>query len=672
MRKLSIGLIVLIITIIVIVVVLKHGSPAEPNIKPEVLNISTSQATVAWLTKGKYKGNISYMPASSEVSSMSATESFGGSTQHEVILAGLRPSTRYTYWLDDSQTHFQFQTQPATNDPFSFLIVWGDISNRIVSLMREEAGEFIISLTSAAGRGSDWFSDVRPCVPVYDLSGIDSPFLRAIGDEHQSGPNNLWRLDWGGLRLIFVGKGAEPEKIAEMLNAPSAHTIGIITSLEVVGVSFGEAKLHSILVGHNKQQPTRPAAFVAVIGAGEKSTEVDGVQYFGVDTAKQTGAVRVDVDVESVRAVFVDENREVALKQPPLKQKRTCEECRRLADKGAYEESVKAYIEFIETHKGDFQIDDAYFAIADILDSKLFEFRKALDWYRRLIAEYPDGTFTPLANQRIKYISAYSDYDFEPLMSFERIKAIEFARKKEQTGERSKILNKVKSLVGKYPDSNLAPVMQHWLANQYRLSEPDKAVEEYMTLRKNYRSHSEAQEVMVEIGETYYDAGRYKEAIKAYNEALVELPAFADIIKSQIARSERNLRRDKIAYACWWIAAIVFGTAFIRKPRRISARSIVCACAAFVIVGAASSFYGWLIHEQFNSAREMVLIVSSFSAIAGLSTLISMKFSRRANIDSTSVFSAIVGSLAGIVFFLAGIYLAIYHIYIHYLIVVKL
>jgi hypothetical protein len=246
MRKLSIGLILLIITVIAIVVVLKHGSSTALIVKPEVLNISTSQTTIAWLSKAKYKGQISYMPAGSEGSPLSATEAFGASDQHEVVLTGLRPSTRYTYWVGDSPMRFQFQTQPATNAPFSFLIVWGDISNRIVSLMREEAGEFIISLTSAAGQGSDWFSDVRPCVPVYDLSGVDSPFLRAMESKPQANSGSLWKLDWGGLRLIFVGGGAEPEKIAEMLNAPSAHTIGIITSLEVVGVSFGEAKLHSI------------------------------------------------------------------------------------------------------------------------------------------------------------------------------------------------------------------------------------------------------------------------------------------------------------------------------------------------------------------------------------------------------------------------------------------
>jgi tetratricopeptide (TPR) repeat protein len=671
MLKRIIWLTVSVIVIIAIVIVLKSRKSAESNIKPEVLNISASQAMIAWPSKAKYKGSVSYLPSSSEMSPLSATETFGASDQHEVILTGLRPSTRYTYWVGDSQSRFQFQTQPAPNNPFSFLIVWGDVSGRIVSLLRSEAGEFIISLTAAAAQGRDVFSDVRPYVPIYNLSGTDSPFLIAIGTKQQGDMGNVWKLDWGGLRLVFVGKAEDVEKIDEMLNAPAAHTIGIIASPEVVGASFGEAKLHSILVNHNKKQPARPAAFVAIVGADSKEIEIDGVRYFGIGGGSQSGAVRVDVDVESARAVFVDENREVALKQPPLKQKRTCEECRRLADKGAYEESVKAYKEFIETHKGNFQIDDAYFAIADIYDSRLFEFQKALDWYGRLITEYPDGTFTSLANQRIKYISEYADYDYKPLAKFERIKAVEYARKKDQPQERDKIFGEVQSLIKAYPDSNLAPVMQHWLANQYRLTEPDKAVEAYMTLRRNYHGHSEAQEAMVEIGETYYDAGRYKEAITAYNEALGELPAMADTIKAQIIRSERNIRRDDVAYACWVLVAIIGGTAVLRKPRSFDVYRISWSVAAFVVMFGLLSFGAWLIHEQFNSAREMVMIVVSLSAVTALSSLISMKFAFKANADPKGI-SAVAGSFAGIIFFLAGMYLAIYYIYVHYLIVIKL
>ena len=672
MRKLYFWLIILLIALVGIAVVLKRNNSAAFNVKPEVFNITTSQATIAWLSQERYKGTVYYISAGSEAPPLSAAETFGGSDRHEVVLTGLRSSTRYTYWIGSSKTRFQFQTQPAANNPFSFLAVWGDVYDRIVPLMRSESGEFIISLTPATDRKRDWFSDVRPYVPIYDLSGIDSPFLADSANKNQSVSNNLWKLDWGGLRLIFIDRGAKPEKIAEMLDVPSAHTIGIITSLEFAGASFTDAKLNSILIDHNKQQPAHPAAFVMVIGGGEKNLEVDGVRYFSVNTAKQNGALRVDVDTESVRAVFLDENREVALKQPPLKQKRTCEECRRLADKGAYEESVKAYKEFIETHKGGFQIDDAYFAIADIYDSKLFEFENALTWYRRLADEYPDGTLTPLANQRIKYISAYSDYDYKPLSGFERIKAVEYARKKDQPQQREKIFEDVKTLIKTYPDSNVAPVMQHWLANQYQLSDPNKAVEAYMALRKNYLNHPEAQEVMVEIGETYYDAGRYDEAINAYKQALVELPAMADTIKAQIGRSERNIRRVKIAYACWGIVVIIGSVAVLRKPRRIDTRNILWSAAAFMVLFALLSFGAWLIHEQFNSVKEMALIVFFFSVAGGLSALVSLKFTVGADSQSQNILSVIKGVLAGTVFYLAGIFLAIYYIYVHYLIVIKL
>ncbi|MDD5135295.1 MAG: tetratricopeptide repeat protein, partial [Phycisphaerae bacterium] len=555
MRKL--WLIILIIAAVGVFVILKsRRSTTGPDVTPEILNITSSQATVAWLSEKEYKGRVFYQPAGGKIAPLSATEVFGASKLHEIVLTGLHPASRYSYWLENSESRFQFQTQPAANDPFSFLIVWGNVSDRIISLTMSESAEFIISLAGQSKQNAEEFSSVRAYVPIYNLDGADSPFLRATAGKTQNNGDDLWKLDWGGLRLIFINRLNDTAKLSDMLDTPAAHTIGIIiNSPEIIGElepeKISETALHSILLAHNKQHPTKPAAFAAVNGKGIQDAEIDGIRYFGIDTANKSGAVRIDRDVESARAVFVDEEgKEIALKQPPLKQKRTCEECRRLADKGAYEQSIKAYLGFIETNKGSFQIDDAYFAIADIYDGKLFDFEKALLWYNRLVKEYPDSTFVPLANQRIKYIAAYCDYEYKPLVSFERIKVIEYARKKDIPEEENKIFGQIESLINEYPDSNIAPVMQHWLANQYRLRNPDKAVEAYMRLRKNYAGHSEAQEAMLEIGETYYDAARYKEAVVALNEAMSQLPALAETIKAQIARAERNLRRDKIAYVC--------------------------------------------------------------------------------------------------------------------------
>ena len=687
MRKIFLLAAVAAVVVIGTVIVIRHGGPTEPGIKPEVLSVSGSQVTIAWLSRELYKGRVLYKPAGSDGSPLSAEESFGASDQHEVVIAGLSPSTRYTYWIEGSETHFQFQTQPLPNTPFSFLTVWGDVSKRIVPLMMSEVGEFIVSLSNIPEEGTDRFSDVRPYVPIYGPLGIDSVFLRAIESERAVDRRGAWHLDWGGLRLIFVDEVAE---MAEMFETRRAHTFGIITTGEVLKAfkasqpidipSIQQAPLHSILTAHNKANPTRPAAFVGVVGREDETVEVDGVQYFGIDKQSNAdGAIRIDVDVESARAVFIDENREVALKKQPLSQKRTCEECRRLADKGAYEESVKAYKEFIATHKGHFQIDDAYFAIAGIFDEKLFRFAEALVWYRRLIDEYPDGTLGPLAKQRVKYLTAYSDYDYEPLVRFERIRKVEFARRKHRPEERNKLLAKVESIIGEYSDSKLAPVMQHWLAKQYGQGEPDKAVDAYRRLRKKYPGHPEAQEVLIEIGLTYYEAQRYDEAMEAYSEALRELPSLRETIEAQVARCKRNIRRTWVAWICWGVFGIFGALGILAKPAGIIAGKVMPSLAAFVVMGMLLSFGAWLIYEQFSSVREMLLIIMSFSAMAAVSSLISTsfteKFFSRASVNTEEprvILPVAAGCIIGMILFATGIYLAIYYINVHYLIVLRM
>ncbi|GAF94161.1 unnamed protein product, partial [marine sediment metagenome] len=209
-------------------------------------------------------------------------------------------------------------------------MVAGNISDRIVSLVTSDVPEYIISLTEA-NQQTDYFSQVRPYIPIYGPEGVDSPFLRAIWEEKVVDSARLWKLDWGGLRLIFA---YGTEKITTMLDAPAAHTVGVISAtIEIDKKAIKQTELHSILVAYNKRVPTKPVAFVAVVGEGENAVEIDGIQYFGIGVrgekaqGKYSVAARVDVDVESVRAVFLDDGREITLKGPPLKEKRTCAEC---------------------------------------------------------------------------------------------------------------------------------------------------------------------------------------------------------------------------------------------------------------------------------------------------------------------------------------------------------
>ena len=663
-------LLIVIIAVMVVFAVFQFHKSAIGDVRPEVLNVSRSQATITWLSETSYKGRVFYKPAGSNVKSLEAMDTFGPSSRHEVIITGLEPSARYTYWIDKSKSRFQFQTQPVPAGPFSFLMTAGNLGERIVSLVSSEVPEFIISL-SQTDQQTDSFSEVRPYIPIYGPGGIDSPFLRSIGGVVSAG---LWKLDWGGLRLIFAHGS---ENITTMLEAPAAHTLGVIGStVEIDKEAIKQTELHSILVAHNKQVPCRPVAFVAVVGERQGTIEVDGIQYFGIgagDKKIRDGdsiAIRIDVDVESVRAVFLDDGREVVLKSPPLKEKRTCAECRRLADKGAYEESVKAYKDFIESHKGHFQISDAYFAIASIYDEKLFKFAEALQWYNRLLDEYPIVTLVPLAKQRIKYLSTYSDYNYEPLAEFDRIRKIEFARKKHIAEERNKLLAQVESIIEKYPDSKLAPAMQYWLANQYRQGNTDKAVEAYRRLRDKYPHSTPAQEILIEIGETYYDAGRFHQAIEVYTKALIELPAHRETIKAQIARSVRNVRRDKIALICWGILAVITGVTILITPVGIDKSRIKWIIAAFLVLGVILLFGAWLIREQFTSTGEMFFLAIFFSASTGISSLISITFGKKIFVKADGFLPAVAESITGMIFLVAAMYLAIYYINMHYLIVI--
>ena len=671
MRKLYF-LLAVIIAGMVVFTVLQFRKSAAGDVRPEVLNVSTSQATIAWLSETPYKGKVFYKPAGSNIKPLGVVETFGPSGQHEVVITGLRVSTRYTYWIGNSKNRFQFQTQPGPTGPFSFLLTAGNIGERMVSLVSSEVPEFVISLTEA-NQQTDYFSQVRPYIPIYGPDGVDSPFLRATGERKAVDSVGLWKLDWGGLRLIFADGS---DKITTMLDAPAAHTLGVISStIEIDKEAIKQTELHSILVTHNKRMPARPVAFVAVVAKSEESVEIDGVQYFGIGAAgkKAQGAdgiaVRVDVDVESVRAVFLDDGREVVLKSPPLKEKRTCTECRRLADKGAYEDSVKAYKDFIASHQGHFQISDAYFAIASIYDEKLFKFTEALQWYSRLLDEYPKGTLGPLARQRIKYLSTYCDYNYEPLVQFDRIRKIEFARKKHIAEERNKLLVQVESIIKKYPLSKLAPAMQYWLANQYRQIDPDKAVRAYRRLRDEYPNSPQAQEILIEIGETYYNAGRFHQAIEIYTKALTELPDHEKMIKAQISRSVRNIRRDKIALICWGVLALIAGLAILVKPIGIDTSRIGWAIVAFVVLELLLLFGAWLVREQFTSAGEMLLITFFFSAAASISPLISITFGKKVFVKADGVLPAVIGNMTGMIFLVTAIYLTIYHVNVHYLIV---
>lgn len=233
-----------------------------------------------------------------------------------------------------------------------------------------------------------------------------------------------------------------------------------------------------------------------------------------------------------------------------------------------------------------------------------------------------------------------------------------------------KLLEDVEALGREYPTCRLAPVMQLWLANRYRQFSVDKAVAALRQLRQQFPDSAEAGDVSFEIGATYYQAGRYSEAIAALEQALEDSPHKKKVIEGQIARSYRNIRRDIIAGSCWVLLAILLVLAMVAKPFGFQTAGKGKLILTFLVLTAVFAFAGYLIHEQFDSFEKMLLFAFWFALNAGIAAWVSS--ATAAKFFDGVFWRCVVGSLLGLLFFSAGFYLIVYYLNVHYLVLVKL
>ena len=667
MRKLLLILLIIFMLAVFFFLIIKYKNPNQAEFNPEIIKISASEVTIAWLSERSYKGKIYYKATADAESPISVTEDIDKIKQHKIQISELTPATRYSYWIGSSERKYQFQTKQEFSEPFSFLLVWGDISGKILSLMMTEMPEFIISLTSNPDKSSDWFKEIRPFIQIYDRYGLNSRFLKAVGEKTNK---KNWTLDWGGLRLIFL---QEESDIKDLLESSNADLIGIMSTGNAADLdSLKLNKLQQEILSYNKINPQKRVEFVLNSGNKGQVFQVQGTHFFEINSQKfetgSSGSMRFDIDDESAKAVFLNNDKEVILTESIIAKKLTCDECRKLADIGAYEKSIKAYLEFIIQNEGSFQIDDAYFAIASIYDEKLFQFEDALLWYRKLIDKYPDGNLNPLAEQRIEYISAYSDYNFVPLTGFEKIRKADYFRNE---NKKTDLLEKLENIITEFPKSKIAPEIQFWVANQYSQIDPGKAIEEYLALREQYPESQNSKEIFLNIGKTLYSAGNFKEALVNYEIALTELPELAKTINAQISRCHRNIRRIKISYLCWIIIVLIVFISLLKKPFGSDEKSVKKALKIFVFLFIISLFGAWLIKEQFSSSNEMLVFVFGYSFLVSFSSFISNSLIHK-YFTGKQVLNFISGIVAGLILLLSSTYLLIYYLNIHYLIIFKL
>ena len=379
-------------------------------------------------------------------------------------------------------------------------------------------------------------------------------------------------------------------------------------------------------------------------------------------------------------AYYPSAEKELILRMPPEQSRRLCNECRRLADKAMFEESIKAYKDFIENNHEKFNTEDAYLSVAKIYDEKLYRYNEASEWYKNVKDKFSESTSALYAKQRLKYFRKNSDYDFVPLQKFERLKS-DFAQTKENSTRQQggikkfnsvqkKLVNEAEGILTQYSDCKISSGIMLWLANQYQQADYRKALGYYKTLTEKNKEFSRKNEILVKIGETYNYAGLYKEARSAFLEAVKENPEKSDTVKMKLKRVETSISRTIIRNFAWVLALVLLLLCLIIRPYGIKipkVKSLLFITGAYIYTFIIVFFVlREEITETFNSYNEIILFFIAFILLLILSLIASATYSLKLRLKYIHL-SGLIGALAGTMFFVTMFYLLMYYIYPQYL-----
>lgn len=685
---------------------------SEEPVTPELVRVQAGEATVAWTSAEPYEGFVLYRVGTASPEWLRADEAQGASVRHEVVLPGLRPGELVSYRPQAQQTRWELRTPPAGPVPWSLLLVHPGAGPSLADLLADPVELLVVAGRLPTARALDPVAVARPYLPVYDLRGRHSPFLDAT-EGPRRGAWRPWFVDWGGLRLLFV---SSPQDLASGLRAPGAHTLGLVlVPPEGPPAAAGQAAvgapapagwpdrpaLSAAIAAHNSGNPGQPIAFVLVCARdapgpetlppseaprpSEASASASGAalasaRWLWLGAGDRPWALRLDVAPEHTRATWrLGLGGEVELRAPPLGVRRTCAQCQRLAQQGDYVAAVAAYREFLRSHDPEhFQVDDAHYAIAEILDQRLFRAGDALAWYGRLLLRYPRSSLTPLATARVAYLQAHADCGYEPLQAFERLRRQGWAEAQGRpTAEDEVIRQAQRARAALGPTCALRPEILYWIANQRAARDPRAAVAAYEELLAQHPGHPHAAQAASQIGETWYAARRFSLAALAFERAALSRPERAAELSARAARARRNHRRGLLALAAA-VVLVVLALCLLLPPRRWPTRATLShASVGAAVLAVGFSLGAWALRAQFWSAAERHGLALGLAGVAGAAALFGVELGLRCvrcgrGPAGGAVRRALVGSAVGVLALSAGAYLLVFLLNEHYLIVVGL
>jgi hypothetical protein len=172
----------------------------------------------------------------------------------------------------------------------------------------------------------------------------------------------------------------------------------------------------------------------------------------------------------------------------------------------------------------------------------------------------------------------------------------------------------------------------------------------------------------VGTGITYFITGSYLEPATAYAGAVDQTPAGTKSSIDSAERARRKVDRRHFESVCWTTVGLFIMLAVIWPPAGIAWQRFRKAALAFVVLTLVLSLCGWWLREHFASPRELAALVLGFSACATLGMPFTATLAEKLcaahkplGLFAPAIISGIIGAGLGMILFMAGMFLVIYH-----------
>jgi len=199
--------------------------------------------------------------------------------------------------------------------------------------------------------------------------------------------------------------------------------------------------------------------------------------------------------------------------------------------KNQYRESVRVFLQIVDRYPGSPEAETALLRVGQTFMLNLSDPQNALEYFGRLVGEYPRGPKAVQAHELMAsiYEKELRNYD-EAVAQYRMLLDSNMGRDPGKyilaigrcfylKEEYKTAIMEYRKIVDKYPDSNWAQEAEYQIANCYFVwNKCDDAVKQYNRVLETYAQTKYKNDIMLSIGVCMEDKEDYTQALKIYRD----------------------------------------------------------------------------------------------------------------------------------------------------------